>query len=157
MVYDEEAQVEAIGVYEFALVPRSMFAPDGTMLRCSAKSALMTILEKLPPVSSSQRSDSYTMIPTAGPNLTVLIIDGMAELHCLDKPEWVKNCAQLADHFINTMEQKYGKRNEVRLIFDVIERGHKGEKARRPRPHLLSYHGSHQHLESTNEEASFPL
>ena len=109
---------EAIGVYEFALVPRSMFAPDGTMLRCSAKSALMAILEKLPPVLSSQRSDSCTMIPTAGPNLTVLIIDGMAELHCLDKPEWVKNCAQLADHFINTMEQKYGKRDEVRLIFD---------------------------------------
>lgn len=31
---------ETIGMYEFALVPRSMFAADGSMLRCSAKSAL---------------------------------------------------------------------------------------------------------------------
>ena len=39
---------EAVGTYEFSVVPRSMFAADGTMLRCSCKSALMNILEKLP-------------------------------------------------------------------------------------------------------------
>jgi len=38
---------EAIGQYEFSVVPRSMFAQDGTMLHCSAKRALMTILVKL--------------------------------------------------------------------------------------------------------------
>ena len=39
---------ESIGKYEFSVVPRSLFAADGTMLHCSMKSKLMTILEKLP-------------------------------------------------------------------------------------------------------------
>ena len=38
---------EAIGTYEFRVVPRSMFAADGTILECPVKSALMHILEKL--------------------------------------------------------------------------------------------------------------
>ena len=38
---------EEIGTYEFSVVPRSMFVLGGTMLRCSCKSALMNILEKL--------------------------------------------------------------------------------------------------------------
>ena len=39
---------EAVGTYEFRVVPRSMFAADGTMLHCPAKSELMHILEKFP-------------------------------------------------------------------------------------------------------------
>ena len=39
---------EAIGQYEFSVVPRSLFAADGTMHHCSMKSSLMTIIEKLP-------------------------------------------------------------------------------------------------------------
>ena len=65
---------EAIGLYEFTVVPRSMFSPDGTMLRCSAKSALMSILEKLPPTCTSS---CETTSPTTD-NFTVHIIDGMA-------------------------------------------------------------------------------
>ena len=37
----------AIGQYEFSMVPRSLFAPDGTMLHCSTRSSLMIVLEKL--------------------------------------------------------------------------------------------------------------
>ena len=39
---------EAVGTNEFTVVPISMFAPDGEMLQCPAKSALLSILEKLP-------------------------------------------------------------------------------------------------------------
>ena len=71
-------------MYEFALVPRSMFAADGSMLRCSAKSALMAILEKLPSRSADQRSISDgTTTNAAQSHLKVFIIDGMAELQCL--------------------------------------------------------------------------
>lgn len=38
---------EVIGQYEFSVAPSSLFAPDGTMLHCSAESALLTILVKL--------------------------------------------------------------------------------------------------------------
>ena len=37
----------AVGQYEFSIVPRSMFAADGTRLHGSIKSTLMGILEKL--------------------------------------------------------------------------------------------------------------
>ena len=62
-------------------------------------------------------SSCETISPTTD-SFTVHIIDGMAEIQCLDKPDWIKNCAHLADHFIETIEQKYGRREEVRLIFD---------------------------------------
>ena len=108
---------ETIGIYEFSVVPRSLFAADGTMLRCSRKSALMPILEKLPSAASNGEGINSTPVPT-GSQMKVIIIDGMAELQCLDKPEWIHNCVQLAQHFIDTLEQKYGRINEKRVIFD---------------------------------------
>ena len=75
-------------MYEFALVPRSMFAADGSMLRCSAKSALMAILEQLPSKSTDQRSScDCTTTKEVGLHLKVIIIDGIAEFQCLDKPD----------------------------------------------------------------------
>ena len=76
-------------------------------------------LEKLPSRSADQRSISDgTTTNAAQSHLKVFIIDGMAELQCLDKPEWVKNCEQLAIHFVDTIEQKHGRKDEIRLIFD---------------------------------------
>ena len=37
---------EAIGLYEFTVVPRYLFTSDGTMMHCSCKSTFMHILEK---------------------------------------------------------------------------------------------------------------
>ena len=34
---------EAIGMYEFTLVPRALFAAEGSMLHCPNKSALMSL------------------------------------------------------------------------------------------------------------------
>ena len=47
---------EAVGEYEFSIVPRSMFAANGTMLHCSPKSTLMNILEKMDPRRNSEGS-----------------------------------------------------------------------------------------------------
>ena len=41
----------------------------------------------------------------------------MAEVHSLDKQEYMKNCSQLADHFTNRMLDRYRKVDEVHLIF----------------------------------------
>ena len=104
---------ETVGQYEFSIVPRSLFAADGTMLHCSSKSNLMNILEKLNDNRGNRR--------VASPNedrVKVAIVDGMAEVQSLDKPEWIKNCAQLAEHFSNRVLQAYTGSYEVRLIFD---------------------------------------
>ena len=42
----------------------------------------------------------------------------MAEVQSLEGPEWIKNCAQLGEHFSNHVLQTYSGSNEVRLIFD---------------------------------------
>lgn len=104
---------EAIGEYEFAVVPRSMFAADGTMLHCTSKSSLMGILEKL-----DDKRDGGTEQEVPAAQMKVSIVDAMAEVQALDKPEWVKSCFQLADHFTSHILEKYGRSDELRLIFD---------------------------------------
>ena len=110
---------EAVGVYEFSVVPRSMFSADGTMLHCSSKSDLMDILEKLPERPAAQ-DETGEMMVDAGMQMKVSIVDGMAELQALDKPDWVKTCCQFADHFTATLFTKYRSSNELRLIFDRL-------------------------------------
>ena len=39
---------DAIGLHEFSVVPRSLFAADGNMFHYTNKSQLMSILEALP-------------------------------------------------------------------------------------------------------------
>ena len=101
---------ETVGQYEFSIVPRSLFAVLGTMLHCSSKSNLMNILEKL--------NDNRRVASPNEDQVQVAIVDGMAEVQSLDKPEWIKNCTQLAEQFSNRVLQTYTGRNEVRLIVD---------------------------------------
>ena len=79
---------ETVGQYEFSIVPRSLFAVLGTMLHYSSKSNLMNILEKL--------NDNRRVASPNEDQVQVAIVDGMAEVQSLDKPEWIKNCTQLA-------------------------------------------------------------
>ena len=76
----------------------------------------MSILEKVNNNRNNRR--------VAGPNkdqVKVVIVDGMAKFHSFDKPEWIRNCAQLADHFSNFVMQRYTGSNEVGLtLTDMI-------------------------------------
>ena len=109
---------EAVGVYEFSVVPRSMFAADGNMLHCSAKSALMSILEKLPSDRSVEQAEPTDQFANADVQIKVSIVDGMAEVQALEKPDWIKTCSDLANHFTVTIFDKYKEADEIRLIFD---------------------------------------
>ena len=108
---------EAVGTYEFTVVPRSMFGADGEILHCSAKSALMHILEKLPN-SPEERITAAPESEDHEEGMSVSIIDAMVEVQSLDKPEWIKNCSHLADNFTCRIFEKYGYSDEIRLIFD---------------------------------------
>ena len=109
---------EAVGVYEFSVVPRSMFAADGNMLHCSAKSALMSILEKHPNDRSVEQAEPTNQFANANVQIKVAIVDGMAEVKSLEKPDWIKTCSDLADHFAATIVEKYQDADEIHLIFD---------------------------------------
>ena len=108
---------QAIEQHEFSVVPRSLFANDGTMFHCSMKSALMSILEKTGESLDTSRTDD-SVASTAPSTMTVAIIDGMAELQSLDKPNWVSSCEKLAKHFNDCLFHKYRESEEVRLVFD---------------------------------------
>ena len=101
---------EAVGEFEFNVVPKSMFAADGSILHCSCKSALMGVLEKL---KDHQAHEIPPLLePTTAPK-KVSLVDAMAEVQALDKPSWVKNCVHLAQHFTACVFAKYGESDEV--------------------------------------------
>jgi hypothetical protein len=55
-------QKHAIGNFEFTLIPRALFTPDGALLPCTDKSKLIPLLEKTAGASycpADPASDSY--------------------------------------------------------------------------------------------------
>ena len=50
--------------------------------------------------------------------LEVTLVDAMATVQSMGKPKWIKNCSQLAEHFISCVFQQYNDDSEVHLIFD---------------------------------------
>lgn len=61
-------------------IPQSMFAADGNMLPCSAKSALMSILVRLPSDRSVEQAEPTNQVANANVQIKVSIVDGMAEV-----------------------------------------------------------------------------
>jgi len=117
MVYKSRPEInikETVSQYEFSLVPRSFVAADVSMLHCSSKSVLLAILEKLNGENNDQNDATTGM---SAPQIKVTILDGMAELQSLGKPEWIKNCSQLADHLNSRIYQKHAHSDELRLVF----------------------------------------
>ena len=100
---------EGVGEFQFNVVPKSMFAPDSSMLHCSCKSDLMAILEKLDGTRTGSNTEEHEIRPLerTATRMKVSIVDGMAEVQALDKPSWVKNCLQLAEHFSTRIFAKY--------------------------------------------------
>ena len=61
-----------------SMLPRSMFVTDGTLLCCSCKNALISILEKLP-VSLSEDNDR-TVNQTTEVQMRVTLVDAISEV-----------------------------------------------------------------------------
>ena len=99
---------EAVGKYEFSIVPRSMFAVDGTMLHCSSKSTSVNILEKMDP---RRNTEEVLTVITGMAATQVSIVDTMAEVQALDTPDWIKSCSQLAEHSTMYVFENYNDCN----------------------------------------------
>ncbi|KAK3750704.1 hypothetical protein QZH41_005744 [Actinostola sp. cb2023] len=92
------------------------------MLHCSAKSALMTILVKLGgelelqrPTTGPRNSVHERMDVEPSSQLRVAVVDAMAELQSLDKPEpdAIKDYLQLAEHFSSTRVKRQAGQDPV--------------------------------------------
>ena len=107
---------ETVSRYEFSVVPRSMFAIDGTMLK--VKSNLMTELEQLLPRENANHAgsnDGRRDNDASGAAREVVIIDGMAEVQRLVKPYWIQNCCQLASKFTGQLLERHSGSDEIHV------------------------------------------
>ena len=102
----------AIGQHEFSVVPRSLFANDGTVFHCSMKSALMSILENTGESLDTSRTKD-NVASSAPSTMIAAIVDGMAGRQSLGKPHWVSSCCQLAKHFNYYLLHWYCESDEV--------------------------------------------
>lgn len=80
----------------------------------------MSILEKLPRYRSVEQAEPTDQLQLANADvqITVSIVDGIAEVQTLKKPDWIRTCSDLADDFTVTIFDEYRDADEVRLIFD---------------------------------------
>jgi hypothetical protein len=74
----------------------------------------MHILEKLKGDGSGVTSE--TSPENADVQVKVAIIDAVAEVQSLDKPDRIKNCKHLAEHFCSCLFSKYDDNEEIRVI-----------------------------------------
>lgn len=136
---------DTIGNYELSVVPRSLFSQDGTLLHCQ-KSKLLSILEDLPVPELTQSN-----IPPGSPSCTVSIIDGMAELQALHKPDNIITMNQLADLYTNIILCKYVS-EEIHVIFDRYDINSSLKSATRKKRQCDNY-GVKYHINDTTNVA----
>ena len=86
---------KTLGQYELSVVPRSIFAYDGTMNLCSAKSKLMTILKSV--IQAPMEDKPYI---TSTSEFSVAVVDKMTELEAMGKPPTVRTCEDLGNAFV---------------------------------------------------------
>ena len=128
-----------------AVVPRSMFAVDGSLMVCKEKSSLMSLIEQAErDVTVENKDDSYGMeeripdetqqIPqeerpqavpqnNSVPPDRVLIVDAMAVVQGLKKTPGVESMHHLKNKFLQKIEKMGNSYDEIRVIFDQYIEG----------------------------------
>ena len=111
-----------------AVVPRSMFAVDGSLLVCKEKSNLMTIVEGMPVKEETSNIEGGSFddlnmqecglldpkhhlenIHTDIPSTRVLIVDAMAILQGMKKIPGMITIGHLKKAFLNRITRKQGR------------------------------------------------
>ena len=136
---------ECIGTYEFGVVPRSLFASDGSLLLAYDKASMLHHLEKLSsneqqaeadrneatesepsgnqsahvPLQVAATTVEHTDMETNQPSAyRVVIIDGMAVVNSVTKTDQMKRCQDFANSFLAIICNMAANYDEVRLVFD---------------------------------------
>ena len=98
-------------MYEFTVVPSSLFAPDDTFYKTSDKADLAAELRKL------QNNDPSNEVVNTN-SRKVIIIDGMVFVNATDTQKFqIKNCSDFAKCFLNIIKTETKGYNEARIIF----------------------------------------
>lgn len=134
-------QRNAVGNYEFTLTPRSLFAPDGSMLPCTDKSKMIHILEKLANTDEQREAPTanehtvpVSLSATASTNPKIAIVDGMVLVQKMTKKKGTFSTVRdLALSFIDRLTSLTAGFSEVILVFDTYKSDSLKEKTRERR------------------------
>jgi len=108
---------KTIGTYEMSVTPRSMFAPDGTLLLVADKASVMHAIEEQP----SQPPQPFQPLPpdpVQHPTESTYILDAMAILQAMKKTPGMKKIIHLKHAFINTIK------NNVHIRMAALKSGY---------------------------------
>ena len=118
-----------------AVVPRSMFANDGSLLVCKEKANLMAVIEGVKPqlqdVSNESKTEEDQQESANQSKIDnqlngveqqtlcrVLIVDAMAILQGIKKSPGMTSIRHLKETFVKKMMNMSRRYDEVRVLFD---------------------------------------
>ena len=112
-------QKQAIGEHEFTLTPRSLFAPDGTVLPCSDKSKLIHSLQKMVPGPQEQNELAET---NESQGQKIAVVDGMVLVQKLyTKSASVNTVKDLSIYFNERLMNITRDYDEIIVAFDTYK------------------------------------
>ena len=101
-----------LGMYEYTVVPPSLFAPDVSFYKTSDEADLAAELSKL---QNKDLSNEVGNMVTR----KVIIIDRMAFVNTVDIQKFqIKNCSDFAKCFLNIIKAETKGYNEAKIIFN---------------------------------------
>ena len=107
---------ETIGRFEMSVVPRSLFANDGTLYIPTDKSSLMNKIKAL--TGPGNHSEDLPIILPITIRLKVMVIDAMPVVQCMKKSVHMKILSDLLLAFCRFIEDLTRGCCEVRVAFD---------------------------------------
>ena len=109
-----------LGIYEFSVVPRSLFTPDGSLHYTKDKAIIATELRALQQGSNEMETDE---VESGNAPRKAIVIDAMAFVNKIDiKKNEVQNCSDFGKCFVSRIQQEADGYHEVRVVFDRYEK-----------------------------------
>ena len=98
---------KSIGMYEFTVVPPSLFCPDGSFYKEQEKSVMAEALRELQNKQEEPHTQAVNSMEYDSDYKKVTIIDGMAFVNKVDiKASQVHTCLDFAECFINVINNE---------------------------------------------------
>ena len=106
-----------LGDYEFSVVPRSLFTPDGQLYKSTDESVILNEMENL----TNQAQDVLfhtSSVPNEKNN--VIIFESMAIVNSIsnENSKYIKTCEDFENVFTNQIIDESQRFSEIRIIFD---------------------------------------
>ena len=106
-----------MGDYEFSVVPRSLFTPDGQLYKSTDKSVILNEIENL----TNQAQDVLfhtSSVPNEKNNVIIFEIMAIVNSISNENSKYIKTCEDFANVFTNQVTDESQRFSKIRVIFD---------------------------------------